>query len=41
VVEPGYDGKFGVVKIWSETKEDVEKNVEEKKGEGQLDLFAG
>jgi len=39
VVEPGYDGKFGVVRIWSETKEDVEKNVEEEKGEGQLDLF--
>jgi len=40
VVEPGYDGKFGVVKIWSETKEDVEKNVDEEKEERQLDLFA-
>jgi PHP family Zn ribbon phosphoesterase len=41
VIEPGYDGKFGVVKIWPETKEDIEKNVKEEKEEGQLDLFAG
>lgn len=37
VVEPGYDGKFGVVKIWSENV-DVSKNVEE--DEKQLNLFA-
>ncbi|OGD84880.1 hypothetical protein A2165_03460 [Candidatus Curtissbacteria bacterium RBG_13_40_7] len=41
VVEPGYDGKFGVVKIWPETEGNVEKNVQENKDEGQLDLFAG
>lgn len=37
VVEPGYDGKFGVVKIWSENV-DVSKNVESE--ESQLNLFA-
>ena len=41
VVEPGYDGKFGIVKIWQDVtvgegkKEDVEK-----KEDAQLNLFA-
>ena len=34
-IEPGYDGKFGVVKIWDEVGEE---QVETK--EDQLDLFA-
>ena len=34
-VEPGYDGKFGVVKIWKEAS-----GSEEKSDESQLNLFA-
>lgn len=37
VVEPGYDGKFGVVKIWSEDA-DASKDTQEE--ETQLNLFA-
>lgn len=37
VIEPGYDGKFGVVKIWKETPGDVSLEVSE---EAQLNLFA-
>ena len=36
VVEPGYDGKFGVVKIWSQAQ-DVAKDAGEE--ENQLNLF--
>jgi len=36
VVEPGYDGKFGTVKIWKED-EQIEKSAE---GETQLNLLA-
>ncbi|MDP2632853.1 MAG: endonuclease Q family protein [Candidatus Curtissbacteria bacterium] len=41
VVEPGYDGKFGVVKIWNESGEagDVEKE-DVSQSESQLNLFA-
>jgi uncharacterized protein (TIGR00375 family) len=40
VVEPGYDGKFGVVKIWPETSEDVSLTKEEEtQEESQLNLF--
>lgn len=41
VVEPGYDGKFGVVKIWNESGSvgDVEKE-DTSQSESQLNLFA-
>ena len=37
VVEPGYDGKFGVVKIWQESSDEAK---EEGQAEAQLNLFA-
>ncbi|MBI2598852.1 hypothetical protein HYW40_01355, partial [Candidatus Curtissbacteria bacterium] len=37
VVEPGYDGQFGVVKIWPGAKEDKVENA--KSPEDQLNLF--
>lgn len=37
VIEPGYDGKFGIVKIW---KENADKETGESKDENQLNLFA-
>lgn len=40
IVEPGYDGKFGVVKIWPSTREDVAKDIQEPSEEEQLNLFA-
>ena len=42
VVEPGYDGKFGLVKIWpdSQTKGDKTQVEGEKQKESQLNLFA-
>ena len=39
VVEPGYDGKFGVVKIWSETTADPVKEDADQ-SDAQLNLFA-
>ncbi len=39
VVEPGYDGKYGVVKIWQETQEDTD-NAGQENQKGQLNLFA-
>jgi len=36
VVDPGYDGVFGVVKIWGEKKKEEEKKQEQKE---QLSLF--
>ncbi len=38
VVEPGYDGQFGVVKIWPEAK--GEQNKESESPDSQLNLFA-
>src|SRR3989344_2587469 len=38
VVEPGYDGKFGVVKIWNQQNPD--KNEKNEAEEKQLNLFA-
>ena len=38
VVEPGYDGKFGVVKIWNQ--ENPGKNEKNEAEEKQLNLFA-
>ncbi|MBI2020604.1 DNA helicase UvrD [Candidatus Daviesbacteria bacterium] len=35
-IDPGYDGVYGVVKIWSETSSEEEKEV---KGQPQLGLF--
>ena len=42
VVEPGYDGKFGVVKIWQNSQELEEKKQtkDDKQEESQLNLFA-
>ncbi len=40
VVEPGYDGKFGVVKIWQESKIVPENETEALNSEAQLNLFA-
>lgn len=37
VVDPGYDGKFGTVKIWSESRDEVKQDEQ---GEAQLNLFA-
>lgn len=37
VVEPGYDGKFGTVKIWSGESDEIK---EDSQGESQLNLFA-
>jgi len=28
-VNPGYDGEFGVVKIWGDKKEEKKKNLEQ------------
>ena len=38
VIEPGYDGKFGVVKIWNQEKSD--QSEKDKVEEKQLNLFA-
>ena len=42
VVEPGYDGKFGVVKIWqnSQVFEEKRQAEDDKQEESQLNLFA-
>ncbi|KKR56676.1 MAG: UvrD/REP helicase [Candidatus Curtissbacteria bacterium GW2011_GWA1_40_47] len=41
VVEPGYDGKFGIVKIWPNTENVGKMQVEEEKQkDSQLNLFA-
>ena len=42
VVEPGYDGKFGVVKIWQNSQELEEKKQakDDNQEESQLNLFA-
>ena len=40
VVEPGYDGKFGVVKIWEETVVNVVKEDDSSQNDTQLNLFA-
>ena len=38
VIEPGYDGKFGVVKIWNQ--ESPNQTEKDKAEEQQLNLFA-
>jgi len=40
VVEPGYDGKFGVVKIWPDAKMAASAENEDNQQESQLTLFA-
>lgn len=38
-VSPGYDGEYGIVKIWDETEKVVSSLTEEKKKESQMGLF--
>ena len=40
VVEPGYDGKFGVVKIWPDAKMAASAESAQDQQESQLTLFA-
>ena len=42
VVEPGFDGKFGIVKIWPQEGEEGQEAQAGKEGigEAQLNLFA-